>query len=83
MVTQARQLVHVQVKSQYSVEINFTDRARWDSCKWLRLKHHAYRSDLKEMMERFIQNIRDRTECFDDSFPRTKRILIDYMCIMG
>jgi hypothetical protein len=52
----------------------FTDSDRWytdkDACKWLRLKHQVYSTDLKNIMERFIQKIKDRTECFiDDHFP--------------
>ena len=53
----------------------FTDGARrWyykDACKWLRLKHQVYSTELKNVMERFIQKIKeDRTECFiDDHFP--------------
>lgn len=27
---------------------------------------------MKNMMERFIQHIKDRTECFDDHFPCRK-----------
>ncbi len=33
-----------------------------DACKWLRLKHHVYDSELKNVMERFIQKIKDRTQ---------------------
>ncbi len=41
-----------------------------DACKWwLRLKHQVYATELKNIMERFIQKIKDRTECFDDHFP--------------
>ena len=42
-----------------------------DACKWLRLKHQVYGTELKNVMERFIQKIKeDRTECFiDDHFP--------------
>jgi putative transposase len=52
-----------------------TDGVRWynDACKWLRLKHYVYAADLKNLMERFIQKIKDRTECFDDHFPCTKK----------
>jgi putative transposase len=53
----------------------FTDGARWynDACKWLRLKHIVYGTELKNIMERFIhQHIKDRTECFDDHFPCRK-----------
>ena len=46
---------------------------RWykdkDACKWLRLKHQVYSTELKNVMKRFIQRIKDRTECFDDHFP--------------
>jgi hypothetical protein len=54
------------------VEINqSTDGAYWynDACKWLRLKHIIYVTELKNIMERFIQHIKDRTECLDDNFP--------------
>lgn len=43
-----------------------------DACKWLRLKHIVYGTELKNIMERFIQQIKDRTECFDDHFPCVK-----------
>ena len=45
---------------------------QWHACKWLRLKHHVYGVELKNVMERFIQKIKDRTECFDDHFPCRK-----------
>lgn len=34
------------------------------ACRWLRLPHRMYGTELKNMMERFIQHIKDRTECF-------------------
>jgi putative transposase len=41
--------------------------------RWLRLPHQMYGTELKNMMmERFIQHIKDRTECFDDHFPCRK-----------
>ena len=40
-----------------------------DACKWLRFKHQVYGTEPKNIMERFIQKIKDRTECFDDHFP--------------
>ncbi|HEX7031619.1 MAG TPA: hypothetical protein VF172_01330, partial [Nitrososphaera sp.] len=41
---------------------------------WLRLKHRVYGTELKNLMERFIQHIKDdRTECFDDHFPCRKK----------
>jgi hypothetical protein len=32
----------------------------------------VYGTDLKNLMERFIQHIKDRTECFDDHFSCRK-----------
>jgi hypothetical protein len=39
-----------------------------DACRWLRLRHNIYRTELN-IVERFIQHIKDRTEPFDDNFP--------------
>jgi hypothetical protein len=41
-----------------------------EACKWLRLKHQVYGTELKNLVERLIhQQIKDRTdECFDDHF---------------
>jgi putative transposase len=52
----------------------FTDGAQWynEACRWLRLDHHVYGTELKNVMERFIQHIKDRTESFDDNFPCRK-----------
>jgi putative transposase len=63
------------LRSRYGRKPILTDGARWynDACKWLRLKHYVYGADLKNLMERFIQKIKDRTECFDDHFPCTKK----------
>ena len=34
-----------------------------DACKWLRLKHQVYGTELKKnIIERFIQKIKDRTQ---------------------
>ena len=44
------------------VEKPFTQRwcSRWydDACKWLRLKHQIYDTELKNLMERFVQQIK-------------------------
>ena len=64
-----------QLRNRYgSRKIIYTDGTRWydDACKWLRLKHHVYDTGLKNLMERFVQQIKDRTECFDDHFPCRK-----------
>ena len=63
-----------QLRNRYGRKPIFTDGAQWynDACKWLRLKHRVYGTELKNIMERFIQHIKDRTECFDDHFPCRK-----------
>jgi putative transposase len=60
-----------ELRKRFGRKIVFTDGARWynDACKWLRLKHQVYGNELKNKIERFIQKIKDRTECFDDHFP--------------
>jgi putative transposase len=61
-----------QLRSKYGRKPVCTDGAHWydDACKWLRLKHIVYETGMmKNLMERFIQQIKDRTECFDDHFP--------------
>ncbi|MFL6479283.1 MAG: DDE-type integrase/transposase/recombinase [Nitrososphaera sp.] len=60
-----------QLRYRYGRKPIFTDGAQWynDACKWLRLQHRVYGTELKNLMERFVQYIKDRTECFDDHFP--------------
>jgi putative transposase len=54
--------------SKYTI---YTDGAHYynQACRWLRIKHIVYDSNGKNIMERAIQYIKDRTECFDDYFP--------------
>jgi putative transposase len=63
-----------QLRNRFGRKTIFTDGATWyyQVCRWLRMKHYIYESDLKNKMERFVQKIKDRTECFDDHFPCTK-----------
>ncbi|AIC14486.1 DDE-type integrase/transposase/recombinase [Nitrososphaera viennensis] len=63
-----------QLQRRYGRRPIFTDGAQWynDACRWLRLRHYVYGTELKNLMERFIQHIKDRTECFDDHFPCRK-----------
>jgi transposase-like protein len=54
----------------------FTDGALWynTACRWLfRLKREVYGIEMKNVMERFIQYLKDRTECFDDHSPCRKK----------
>ena len=43
------------------------------ACKFLKLKHHLHSDWEKSTIERTIQYIKDKTECFDDYFPCRKK----------
>ena len=60
-----------QLRNKYGMKPIFTDGAHWydTACKWLRLPHQMYGTELKNVMELFIQYIKDRTECFHGHFP--------------
>ena len=51
-----------------------TDGGPWypQACRFLNLKHHLHSSLEKSLIERTMQYIKDRTECFDDYFPCRK-----------
>jgi putative transposase len=48
-----------------------TDGGTWYpmACRFLGLEHHIHSTMEKSLIERKIQYIKDRTECFDDYFP--------------
>ncbi len=48
-----------------------TDGGPWypQACRFLNLKHHIHSSLEKNLIERTMQYIKDRTECFDDYYP--------------
>ena len=52
-----------------------TDSGTWNlqACKFSKLDHHFNSSYEKSIIERAIQYIRDRTECFDDYFSMQKK----------
>ena len=52
-----------------------TDGGSWypQACRFLRLPHHIHSSYEKSIIERTMQYIKDRTECFDDYFPCRKK----------
>jgi putative transposase len=52
-----------------------TDGGTWypQACQFLKLKHHLHSSHEKSIIERTMQYIKDRTECFDDYFPCRKK----------
>ena len=51
-----------------------TDGSTWypQACNFLELKHYLHSPYEKSIIERTIQYIKDRTECFDDYFPCRK-----------
>ena len=64
-----------------------TDGGTWYpmACRFLGLEHHIHSSLEKSIIERTMQYIKDRAECFDDYFPcRLKhvqnwlRLFVDY-----
>lgn len=63
-----------QLRNRYCGKTIYIDGADWygQACKWLRLPHQVYGVELKNLMEHFIQQIKDRIECFDDHFPCRK-----------
>jgi putative transposase len=38
------------------------------ACRFLKLRHHIHSPSEKSLVERTMQYIKDRTECFDDCF---------------
>jgi putative transposase len=42
-----------------------------EACRWLRMPDSNYPME-ENLIERSIQEVQDRTECFDDSFPCRK-----------
>jgi len=55
----------------------YTDGAGWyaDACRWAGAEHVVYGHPLRNLMERMIQYVKDRTEAFDDLFPVGERRL--------
>jgi len=51
-----------------------TDGGTWypQACEFLKMDHHIHSSLEKSLIERKMQYIKDRTECFDDYFPCRK-----------
>jgi putative transposase len=49
----------------------YTDGAGWyaDACRWAGVEHVVYDRPLRNLMERMVQYLKDRTEAFDDLFP--------------
>jgi putative transposase len=62
----------IQIHGKHPVS---TDGGTWypQVCRFLNLKHHLHSSYEKSIIERTMQFIKDRTECFDDYFPCKKK----------
>ena len=52
-----------------------TDGGTWypQACRFLKLQHRLHSPYEKSIIERTMQYIKDRTECFDDYFPCRRR----------
>jgi len=50
------------LKDKHGVKIVYTNNASYYhlACKWARVKHRIYGNELKNLIERFIQTIKDR-----------------------
>jgi hypothetical protein len=50
------------LKDKHGVRIVYTDNASFYhlACKWARIEHRIYGKELKNLIERFIQIIKDR-----------------------
>jgi len=56
--------------------VSTADGGTWyppQACQFLKLDHHIHSAYEKSIIERTIQYIKDRTECFDDYFPCKKK----------
>ena len=63
------------VVKEYGKHPISTDGGGWHPqvCRFLKLDHHIHSSFEKSIIERTMQYIKDRTECFDDYFPCIKK----------
>jgi putative transposase len=63
------------VVKEYGEHPVSTDGGTWypQACQFLKLNHHIHSSYEKSIIERTIQYIKDRTECFDYCFPCRKK----------
>ncbi len=63
-----------ELRIRYGRKPIWTDGGVWypDACRWARLEHHVYEQELKNLIERMNQYVKDRLECFDDLFPCMK-----------
>ncbi|MGH9917271.1 MAG: DDE-type integrase/transposase/recombinase [Nitrososphaerales archaeon] len=62
------------LRSAYGMKPIWTDEGTFypEACRWLRLEHHVYPTEWKNIIERMNQVLKDRLENFDDTFPCMK-----------
>ena len=54
------------------------------ACSFVKMKHHLHSSYEKSFIERTIQYIKDRTECFDDYFPcKKEKCKLQHTSVIG
>jgi putative transposase len=60
-----------ELRIRYGRKPIWTDGGTWypEACRWARLEHHVYGQELKNLVERMNQSLKDRLENFDDLFP--------------
>ena len=65
--------------SKYGKHRVYSDGGTWypQACNFLHLKHRLHSPLEKNLIERVMQYFKDRTECFDDYYPCTKKINCD------
>ncbi len=63
-----------ELRTRYGRKPIWTDEGTFypEACRWARLEHHVYGTELKNLIERMNQSLKDRLECFDDIFPCLK-----------
>jgi putative transposase len=63
-----------EIRKKHGVRIFYTDNTSFYhlAYKWARVENRIYGNKLKNLIERFIQIIKDRIEFFDDYFPCLK-----------
>ncbi|HEY6535387.1 MAG TPA: DDE-type integrase/transposase/recombinase [Candidatus Nitrosocosmicus sp.] len=63
-----------EVVNKYGLHSVSSDGGTWypQACKFLKLKHRIHSFYEKNIIERTMQYVKDRTECFDDYFPCKK-----------
>ena len=70
----AKERILSEAANMYGKHQVSSDGGTWypQACRFLRLSHHLHSSYEKSIIERTMQYIKDRTECFDDYFPCRK-----------